>query len=165
MNNKLVLIMGLILIVFSYSDINLNDLNLRKNNAPSAVYVIDPPSDEVLLKDCKNIVNILQESDDSTSRKDYLRLSSLFYDMSVLLELDNEDEVVSSTEDILNANILAGKMLRLNIKGKYPGLAEASEQLLTNQLGEDNVALSEDLRKSAIDSFRGLSWAFYQGSK
>lgn len=164
MNNKLVLIIGLALIAFSYSDIDLNLLPWG-NIEPSASYVVDPPSDETLLVDCKNIVGILQQYNGSTSRQDCIKLSSLFYDMSVLLSLDNNDKVISSTEDILNANTLAGKMLGLNIKGKYPGLAEVSEQLLTNSIGKENVTLNEDLRQSAVEAFQGLSWAFYQGSK
>ena len=56
-------------------------------------------------------------------------------------------------------------MLRLNIKDKYPNLAEAAESLIVSAIGDDDVSLSEELRSKSAEAFRALSWAFYQGSK
>jgi hypothetical protein len=56
-------------------------------------------------------------------------------------------------------------MLRLNIKNKYPGLAEAAKVLVSSELGTDDVVLDEDMRAKAVNAFRALSWAFYEGSK
>ena len=66
---------------------------------------------------------------------------------------------------IREANILAGKMLRLDVDGKYKGLADAAGDLLASTIGKDEVVLSEDLREKSVDAFEALSWAFYEGSK
>jgi hypothetical protein len=56
-------------------------------------------------------------------------------------------------------------MLKLNIKDKYPNLAEAAQDLVTTGIGDDDILLTEELREKSAESFRALSWAFYQGSK
>jgi hypothetical protein len=137
-------------------------------DSPAAVvenYVTDAPSDQTLLDNAKKIISILEEADDSTKRSDFLKLSSLYSDMSILIELDNEDKVITDTATIREANSLSGKMLRLNIKDKYPGLAEAAKGLVVSAIGEDDVILDDQLRSKSIDAFRALSWAFYEGSK
>ena len=85
--------------------------------------------------------------------------------MSQLIELDGDDQVINNTANIREANSLAGKMLRLNIKDKYPNLAEAAQDLLFFQLGNKDVKLDKELRSKAIEAFRALSWAFYKGGK
>ena len=56
-------------------------------------------------------------------------------------------------------------MLRLNIKDKYKGLAEAAQELLSESIGLEDAVLTTELRQKAAESFRALSWAFYEGSK
>lgn len=85
--------------------------------------------------------------------------------MATLIELDGEDKVITDTLTIREANSLSGKMLRLNIKDKYPNLAEAAKDVIVAGIGDQDVALTPELRKKAAESFRALSWAFYQGSK
>ena len=56
-------------------------------------------------------------------------------------------------------------MLKLNIKDKYPNLAQASKDVVVVAIGEDDILLTEDLRSKAVEAFNGLSWAFYEGGK
>ena len=106
----------------------------------------------------------LAEKNDNNSNSDYpslLRISSL----NTRYFSDEDDKVISDTASIKEANSLAGKMLRLNIKDKYSGLAEAAKDVVVSGIGEDDVSLDDDLRQKAVESFRALSWAFYEGSK
>jgi len=168
MNNKwlLALAIGLIYIGIAKPDLSFINIPSGNNNVClEANYVTDAPSDDNLLALARSVTDIVKDSDDSTRRSDCSRLSSLYADMALLIELDDQDKVISDTSNIREANSIAGKMLRLNIKDKYPGLAEAAKVLVSSEIGTDDVVLNEDMRVKAVNAFRALSWAFYEGSK
>lgn len=85
--------------------------------------------------------------------------------MATLIELDGQDKIIANTTAIREANSLAGKMLRLNVKDKYPNLAEAARDVIVYNIGEDDIVLDEETRDKAVQAFRALSWAFYEGGK
>ena len=169
MSKKLWLILGGILIVIGILRPDLSNLNISLPvNQPACNlenYVIDAPSDTELLEKARAISEILKASDDSTRKSDSLKLSALYSDIATLIEIDGDDKIISDTASIREVNSLAGKMLRLDIKNKYKGLANKAKDLLVSAIGEDDVVLDEETRVKAIDAFRALSWAFYQGSQ
>ena len=168
MNNKWLLALGIGLIYIGIAKPDLSFINIPSGNnnvCLEANYVTDAPSDDNLLALARSVTDIVKDSDDSTRRSDCSRLSSLYADMALLIELDDQDKVISDTSNIREANSIAGKMLRLNIKDKYPGLAEAAKVLVSSEIGTDDVVLNEDMRVKAVNAFRALSWAFYEGSK
>lgn len=165
MQSKILLAIGAVLIAISVFRPSISNFVPHQNSCVVANYVMDAPSDDVLLEKARDIIAILQKSSDSTTSKDCLKLSSLYADMSLLIELDDTDRVIKDTASIREANALAGPMLRLNIKDKYPNLAETSRALVISAIGDDDVVLDETLRAKASEAFRALSWAFYEGSK
>ena len=166
MQNKVLLAIGAILVLFGLFKPDFSSV-LKPSNSVCSVesYVTDAPSDPTLLLKAREINDILQQSDDSTRKSDCLKLSSLYSDIATLVELDGEDQVVNNTNAIREVNTIAGKMLRLNIKDKYPNLAETAKSLVVAAIGDDDVALDDSLRTKSAEAFRALSWAFYQGSK
>jgi len=135
-------------------------------SVPSVVDVInvDPPTDENLKALADKVVECLKSG--SADRKtEALKLAELYYDISILISLDAEKEVISSTEAIRQTNMLVGPMLRMEIKGKYDGLAEAADNLLISNIGTENVKLTEELRDKSVEAFLALSWACLEGSK
>lgn len=162
--HKPLLVFGIILIIFGLFK---PDLGLFSNNNADTVVscVVDAPADQALLEKARSIIDIVKSVNDSTRKNDCLRLSSLYCDMATLIELNDEDQVIKDTATIREANILSGKMLRLNIKDKYENLAETSEELVKSAIGSNDVVLDDELRSKAVDAFRSLSWAFYEGSK
>jgi len=56
-------------------------------------------------------------------------------------------------------------MLHLNIKDKYVDLAESNQALIVDAIGDDNIPLTKELRKKAVDAFMALAWACNEGSK
>lgn len=168
MQNKVLLSIGAVLIVIGLVKPDISNLfNTVNQNTVCSVesYVTDPPSDMELMSKAEVVAAILSESDDSTRPSDCLKLSALYSDMAQLISLDESEKVIRDTAAIRSANSLSGKMLRLNIKDKYPKLAEAAKDLLVYQLGEDDIILDNELRDKAVQAFRALSWAFYKGSK
>jgi hypothetical protein len=166
MKNSVLLLIGAILLFVGLVKPDLS--NVYTPGSSVAVVegcVTDAPADDNLLAKSKVIVDILKSSDDSTKKGDCLKLTSLYCDLATLIELDGEDKVITDTLTIREANSLSGKMLRLNIKDKYPNLAEAAKDVIVAGIGDQDVALTPELRKKAAESFRALSWAFYQGSK
>jgi len=162
MNKKVLLIIGglLILIGLVKPDLSkLFDLNKRVDN--TSVVKLEEPSDANIKKECEDVIKILSSGDS----KDAIRLRDLYLDISKLIELDGEDLVIKNTEEIRQANALAGNMLRLDIKNKYENLATEAKEVIVSVIGDDNISLSPEIRQQAVMSFRYLAWACNEGSK
>ena len=128
-------------------------------------YVTEPPKDPNILSASLKVKQILLDNRDKDTFKECLKLSALYNDIANLIELDNNETVVKDTATIKEANSLCGQMLRLNIKDKYPNLAEASREVIVSAIGDKDIVLEKDSRFKAVEAFRALSWAFYEGSK
>jgi hypothetical protein len=138
--------------------------NILGPNKPSVVDVLElsAPTDEAVKKEAEDVVTVLKEAG---AKNDAKRLRDLYIDLAKLVELDGEDEVVKSTEEIRQANSLAGVMLKLDMKGKYPNLAKEAKEVVVASIGDDQILLSKELRVKAAEGFNALAWACNQGSK
>lgn len=98
--------------------------------------------------------------------KDRLYLSSLYDAMAyvIMRDSDRERPIIGTTEAF--ANFHAGT-LRLAIDrakvGKYPGLAEAIDQVFVRALGADVRELDNESREKLIAACGLLSWTFEIG--
>ena len=131
---------------------------------PSVVDVLElpEPTDEAVKKEADDVVVVLKESG---AKSDARRLRDLYLDLAKLVEIDGEDEVIKSTEEIRQANSLAGVMLKLDIKGKYPNLAKEAKEVVVAAIGDDQILLSKELRARAVEGLNALAWACNTGSK
>lgn len=163
MNKKILLGLGLGLIIIGLVEPNLSNLLHKPVPVVDSIVVVSPPSDEKIKEAAQKLISILKES--GLSRDNCRRLSSLYCDMARLIELDGEDTVIKNTEEIKQANSLSGLMLKLDIKGKYPKLAEATKGVVVAGIGDDSVVLDSNLRTKSVESFMALSWAFNEASK
>lgn len=138
--------------------------NILGPNKPVSVDVLElpVPTDEALKKEAEDVVAVLKESG---AKSDAKRLRDLYLDLAKLVELDGENEVVKSTEEIRQANSLAGIMLRLDIKGKYPDLAKEAKEVVVAAIGDDQIVLSKELRVKAVEGLNALAWACNLGTK
>jgi hypothetical protein len=126
------------------------------------VLELPTPTDEAVKKEADDVVALVKESG---AKGDAKRLRDLYLDLAKLVELDGEDEVIKSTEEIRQANSLAGMMLRLDIKGKYPDLAKEAKEVVVAAIGDDQILLSKELRAKAVEGLNALAWACNTGSK
>jgi hypothetical protein len=160
---NLVLWLGAILIVLGLFKPDLSKF-FNSNESNSAVSVVlEKPSNPEILDECQAVIDALKANKDRKS--DGVRLASLYSDMATLVSLDGEDTVLKNTEEIRQANKLAGVMLKLDIKGKYPDLAKAAESVVVSSIGDDSVVLDPKLREGAVNGFKALAWACQQGAK
>ena len=157
-NKKLLLVLGGGLILIGLLKPDLSSL---LNNTSSADLVISKPSNVELLDECEQVTLSLKNGNKYEAK----RLASLYLDIADLIALDGEDLVIKNTDDIRQANSLSGTMLKLDLKGKYPKLAESAKALIVASVGDDNVPLTKDLRAKAVDGFKALAWACNEGSK
>lgn len=131
---------------------------------PVVVEVIEKPSDPVLKTAADKVVDsLINGSNDRVV--DGKRLCGLYWDIARLIELDGDDTVIKTTEEVRQANALSGSMLRMNIKDKYPDLAKNANSVIVSAIGEENVILTKELRSKAVAGFKALSWATNEGSK
>lgn len=161
-SKNLLLIVAGILIVLGLFKPDLSQINLG-GSTNNVTVVVEKPSNKEILDECQSVIDALKE--DSDRKTDGVRLASLYNDLATLVSLDGEDLVLKNTEEIRQANKLAGVMLKLDIKGKYPKLAKAAETVVVSSIGDDSIMLDEKLRQGAANGFKALAWACYEGSK
>lgn len=160
-NLALLLAVILILVGLLKPDVS----KLLDNKVPNTIVSVsvEKPSNAELLDECQDVVKALKKNNDR--KQDGVRLASLYKDLATLVSLDGEDLVLKNTEEIRQANKLAGVMLKLDIKGKYPELAKATNSVIVASLGDDSVMLDDKLRQQAVDGFKALAWACIEGTK
>lgn len=158
MNNNTLLIVGVGLIVIGLTKPNLN--NLKPNIVSSGKVSVTTPLDPSLKKEAEDVVSALSRS--SISSKEAADLRDLYIGLASLIKLDGEDKLVSSTDNIRQANSVGGRLLHLDLKGKCPEVVKESNDLVTKTIGDDNVSLTGELRNKAYDAFMALAWAYNQ---
>ncbi len=160
--NTLLIIAGLLIII---GLVKPDFSKLLNNNGTvinkPVIGELEEPSDENIKKECEDVAKILRNG----LSTDAGRLRDLYIDLAKLIELDGEDLVIKDTEAIRQANSLAGTMLKLDIKGKYPNLASEAKEVIVAVIGDDSVLLSPELRKQSASAFRYLAWACNEGTK
>lgn len=164
MNNKVILILASLLIVLGLIQPNLSNWGLSKKPVSIDVLELPVPVDENVKKEADDVVSLLKDSGSSV-KADAKRLRDLYLDLAKLVELDGEEEVIKNTEEIRQANSLAGPMLRLDIKGKYPDLAKEAKEVVVAAIGDDQIILSKELRAKAVEGLNALAWACNEGGK
>lgn len=162
-NHNLVLVVAGLLILVGLTKFDLSRLNLLPNRPVSVdVLELPEPTDENVKKEADDVVSLLKGSGGKSDAK---RLRDLYLDLAKLVELDGENEVIRNTEEIRQANSLAGVMLRLDIKGKYANLPKEAKEVVVAAIGDDQILLSKELRSKAVDGLNALAWACNEGSK
>ena len=159
--NGILLVVGALLIGYGFFKPDLSNFIPNKSVVVDNSIVVGPPSDPTIKEACKAVIDALQNA----NKNDCLKLASLYYDLSQLILLDGNDQVVKSTLEIREANKLAGLFFRLNLKDKYENLAEALNGVVVSGIGDDDVVLDETTRAKAVDVFKALSWACSEGAK
>lgn len=166
MSKKVLLAISVLLVLIG---ILKPDLSALQNVfGPSNVVVnnvnISEPTDPALKEQCRDVVSVFKNAG-SSRHKDGKRLGDLYADLATLIELEGENTVVKSTDEIRQANSLSGVMLRMNIKGDYEDLSKETNEVIVAGIGSDNIILNSELRQKATESFRALAWACYEGAK
>jgi hypothetical protein len=163
MKNNLLLVVAGLLVLIGLTGFDLTKVNFLPSG-PNSVDVLEltEPADENIRKEAFDVVSLLKESN---AKSDAKKLRDLYLDLAKLVELDGEDEVIKSTEEIRQANSLAGVMLRLDMKGKYPNLAKEAKEVVVAAIGDDQILLSKELRVKAVEGLNALAWACNLGSK
>lgn len=164
MKNKSLLVIGCVLLAIGLLKPDLSSIiNLgNKVNKPSVVDIVKPDNKD-LLDACFDVIKALKTNNRKTD--DAKRLSSLYSDLALLVSLDDENEVIKTTDDVRQANRLSGLMLQMDLKGKYQDLPSACNSVLIAAIGDDSVLLDKNLRAKAVDGFRALAWATNEATK
>lgn len=166
MNNKVVLAIGAVLIAIGIFKPDFSQL-IPKGGDPvvdNPVVEIEEPSDPDLKEQALVVAEILKGGGNNR-KADATTLSKLYSDIAMIISLDEENEIVKTTNEIREVNSVAGTLMNLQLKGEYKGLPEAAKGILVSVLGDDVAVLNEDNRQKAVDAFEALSWGCYMGAK
>ena len=159
-NKNILLCIAAALVAIGLLKPNFNSLLSRPEPVTNVVFV--EPKEEY--KDyVSEVMSAL--SSDPDRKIDGKRLASMSNDVATLISLDGENEAIKNTEEIRQINKLIGPMLKLDIKGKYPKLAQASQNLIVSAIGDDAVLLDKELRIKSSEAFQALAWAYNEGAK
>jgi hypothetical protein len=160
---NLLLALASLLIVIGLLKPDLSNIFKPGPSVVIDVLELSAPTDEAVKKEADDVVSLLKAS--SGSKNDFKRLRDLSLDLGRLVQLDGEDLVIKNTDEIRQANSIAGVMLRLDIKGKYPNLPKEAKEVIVASIGDDNINLTTDLRVKAVEGFNALAWAYNEASK
>jgi hypothetical protein len=168
MNNNqqkyIVLGLGLLLLVLGLTKPDFSKIfSPAKTNQYVTDVVVEKPTTQETIDACDAVIKILKS--ESNAKVDGMNLASLYSDISRLIELSDNDEVITSTKDLSKVNSIAGALLQLNIKGRYENLSDSCTNVIKSVIGDDDVALDKALRSKAVTAFRNLAWACKEGSK
>lgn len=163
MKNKTLLIIASVLIVLGLYRSDMISIPLLPNSPAACCNadITEPESEE--LKVLASAVTATLKNGSADRVVDGYRLASLYSDMAILIALD--DNVIQNTTAIKEANVLAAKLLKIDLKGKYPGLAEACDILVKKTVTTDAVNLDVELRQKAVIAFKALAWGCAEGAK
>jgi hypothetical protein len=166
MNKNIVLGLGIVLIAVGVFKPDLSNL-LPKGGSTVTVpaVLVSEPTDPELLASALKVAEALKGGD----KADALALSGLYSDIAKLVGLEGKEEVVKTTSELVEVNSVAGSLMNLNLKGKYPNLAPAAKELISKAFGGDEgldvSVLNADSRKVAVASFEALAWGCAEGGK
>ena len=92
--------------------------------------------------------------------EDGRRLAGFYASLADVVARD-EGKVLQTTAHLRELNRRAGLLAfqRTGVSGKHPGLAEAIDKVLVDEVGLENVALDAAKRKRAVDALKALAWA------
>jgi Arc/MetJ family transcription regulator len=160
MKDKILLSIAGILVVFAVFKPYLETMTIVDNKPTVVVEEISEDQKELV----QDIVDAVKNGSEDRVF-DGKHLASLYTNLAKLIELDNEDKLIESTSDIAQANSLSGRLLKLDLNGKYDGVGKLSSDYVKSQIGSDDVNLDDELRAKAVEAFKSLAWAFNEGSK
>jgi hypothetical protein len=169
MNNKVVLAIGAVLIVVGVLRPDLSSLIPSNGGNDTPVVnvpevVVEAPTEPSLKEVADELVKILKAGGEDR-RVDGLNLAKLYSDIASLISLDLDNEVVKTTSEIREVNGVAGSLMNLKLKGKYPEFAQTAKKLVVAAIGDDIAVLNDETRSKAVDAFNALAWACYEGAK
>ena len=169
MNNKVVLAIGAVLIVVGVLRPDLSSLIPSNGGYDTPVVnvpevVVEAPTEPSLKEVADELVKILKAGGEDR-RVDGLNLAKLYSDIASLISLDLDNEVVKTTSEIREVNGVAGSLMNLKLKGKYPEFAQTAKKLVVAAIGDDIAVLNDETRSKAVDAFNALAWACYEGAK
>ena len=86
---------------------------------------------------------------------------AVFYSAVADVIARDQGKVIQTTAQLRELNRRAGLLMfqKTGIEGNYPGLAEAIDKVLPDQVGLDSTALDTEKRQRAIDALKALAWA------
>ena len=160
--SHIVLLFGVVLITVGLLKPDLSSVIPNKIPVSVDVLELSEPKDKVLKKEAEEVLSLMKKVGDKSDTK---KLRDLYIDLSTLVSLDNDEEVIKNTDEIRQSNSLAGVMLRLDIKDKYKDLGKETNDVIVAAIGDDSIVLSKELRLKAVDGFNALAWALNEARK
>lgn len=166
MNKNVVLVLGVALIAVGVFKPDFSNL-IPKGGSTVTVPVVSvqEPTDPELLASALKVAAALKGGD----KNDALALSGLYSDIAKLVGLAGSEEVVKTTSELVEVNSVAGSLMNLKLKGKYPDLAPAAKELISKAFGGDEgldvAVLNDESRKVAVAAFEALAWGCAEGGK
>lgn len=160
MNNKVLLIIAVALIGLG---IMKPDWNWPVVSIDTPVVIereLKPlkPNDKEVLELCNQVIEVLKNGDGNV-KLDAPRLRDFYLDLATIYQLDEKEGIIKTTEDIRNANSMAGHMLRMDLNKKYEGYNAACSAVVASQIGTKNIVLDKEIRTKAVQAFLYLAWA------
>ena len=137
--------------------INLPDDSFGSSTVNVVFEKVDEPSD-ALKEDVAGISDLVVGDD---ADDDKIRLAQFYAQLSHIVR--KEPGFLKTTGQFREYNSTAGQInyAGLSLKGKYPGLGQAIDQAISDQIGLENVELDVDNRDDLAKILAAISWELW----
>ena len=137
--------------------INLPDDSFGSSTVNVVFEKVDEPSD-ALKEDVAGISDLVVGDD---ADDDKIRLAQFYAQLSHIVR--NEPGFIQTTGQFREYNSTAGQInyAGLSLKGKYPGLGQAIDQAISDQIGLENIELDVDRRDDLAKILAAISWELW----
>jgi len=120
----------------------------------------EPPVDPPGVSPAEDLQELVSPLKGIITGSDHALLAARFYqDFADVVERD--DDVIKTTGVLRDGFIRSEKLMlqKTDMVGKYPGFGAAKDKIMQDALGLDNVALTPEKRKRAVEVLRAIAWA------
>jgi len=120
-----------------------------------------PSTDLVTL--VQPITLVFSGTDRTAIKSDTTRLASFYLTLASQVQADGAGtKKITDTSLLRQVHTTAGQLGLVGLKGKYPGLGDAVDKIITSKLGLDVTALTDTKRQDAVNTFNAIGWALLQ---
>lgn len=145
------------------SDTAVQAITYGGGNAPVVPVPTVPTPSADLVTLVQPITLTFSGSDKTAITNDTTRLANFYISLAKQVQADGAGaKRIVDTAALRQVHTTAGQLGLAGLKGKYPGLGDAVDKVITTKLGLDVTALTDVKRQDAVNTFNAIGWALLQ---
>lgn len=145
------------------SDTAVQAITYGGGDAPPVPIPVVPTPSADLVTLVQPITLAFSGSDKTSTKTDTLRLANFYTTLASQIQADGiGTKKITDTAILRQVHVTAGKLGLSGLKGKYAGLSDSIDKVITSKIGLDVAPLTDTKRQDAVNTFNAIGWALLQ---